>query len=133
MPRPPAEIAPRPASSLQQPGLIESTLDRLEDLLDEETEALKRPSSADIRLFNQRKSQALLELTKAMRHPADFSSDAALAEKLTRVKEKLKTNSAALKMHLSALREISVILLGVIHDADSDGTYSITVGKSRAQ
>ncbi|MDZ4792431.1 MAG: hypothetical protein SGJ17_14715 [Hyphomicrobiales bacterium] len=127
MSKSPIELIGHPAT------LIESTLDRLADMLDEETSALRGFSSADVRRFNERKSQALLELTKAIKHGGGLPADPALRPKLERVKVKLEANNAALQIHLSAMREISLILLGVIHDADSDGTYSITPGKGHAR
>lgn len=133
MSKPTVDLIGHAETQMRQTLLIESTLDRLADMLDEETAALKRYSSADIRRFNQKKSQALLELTKAIKQSGGLPADHALRPKLERVKAKLEENSAALQMHLHAMREISLILLGVIHDADSDGTYTVTSSKGRAR
>jgi hypothetical protein len=98
---------------------------RLEEIVDQETAALKARAAVDLKVFNDRKNQMLLELSRALRTlPGAGGNDAALAAQLGSLRRKLEINRSVLKMHVEAVREISTTLADAIRDADSDGTYS---------
>lgn len=103
---------------------INQTLDRLEAVIDQETAALDSHERVDFRDINQRKSQALLELTRMARQlsPADGT---ALAGRLNGLRSKLLDNQHMLEMHVKAIREIADLMVSVIGEAESDGTYGI--------
>ena len=114
-------------------SLVERAIERLEEAVEQETAALQNRAGVDLKEFNDRKSQGLLELTRAMRHVEGTNPpDQAVIARLAGLRAKLEINSAALKMHLEAVREVSTALADVMRNAESDGTYSPTIrGGSR--
>ena len=62
-----------------------------------------------------------------MRHVEGTAPEPALVTRLTRLRTKLEINSAALKMHLDAVREVSAVMADAMRDAESDGTYSRSI------
>ena len=107
---------------------------RLEEVIDQETEALRSRKSVDLKGFNDRKGQALLELTRLLRHVQGGVGNPQLQARMASVRAKLEVNRALLKMHLEAVREIAETLSDAIRNAESDGTYSHTVlANSRRQ
>jgi hypothetical protein len=108
-------------------SLIESTIQRLEEAVEQETAALHSRAGADLKEFNDRKSQGLLELTRAMRHIEGAAPEAGLVTSLARLRTKLDVNSAALKLHLDAVREVSAVMADAMRSAESDGTYSRSI------
>lgn len=114
-------------------GIVESAIDRLEEAVAQETAALQSRKAFDLRDFNDRKSRGLLELTRAMRLIEGTPPDATLVARLAGLRSKLDINSAVLKLHLDAVREISAAMAEAMCDADSDGTYSrpLITGKGR--
>jgi hypothetical protein len=109
-------------------SLVEKAVDRLEEVVDQETAALQARRAVDLKEFNDRKSQGLLELTRAMRHMQGAAPDAAAVARLASLRGKLELNRAALKLHLDAVREISTVVADAMRNADSDGTYARPIG-----
>lgn len=99
-------------------------IDRLEEVVGQETAALRSRAKVDLKDFNVRKSHGLLELTRAMRLFPGSDPGQPLRTRLAELRRKLETNRAALAMHLEAVREISTIMAEAVQDAESDGTYS---------
>ena len=110
-------------------GLVENAIERLEEAVEQETAALRARGGVDLKVFNDRKSQGLLELTRAMRHIEGAEPEPALVSRLTSLRAKLEANSAALKLHLDAVREISSAMADAMRDAEHDGTYSRAIRK----
>lgn len=108
-------------------SLVEGAIERLEEAVEQETAALQNRTGMDLREFNDRKSQGLLELTRAMRHIEGGAPEPALVHRLARLRTKLEINSAALKMHLDAVREVSAVMADAMREAESDGTYSRSI------
>lgn len=100
-----------------------SALDRLEELVDHETEALRLRAPLDLADINRRKSRSLLELSRAARG-VDIGRSDALQARLDRLRVKLADNQGVLSLHLSAAHEVGAILDQALRDAESDGTYS---------
>lgn len=121
---------PRPASQAASAAkgtivsMLEVSLARLEEIVDQETAALKSRQSIDLNDFNNRKSQALLELTRMLRSMQGVETSPEAAARVGSLKAKLVLNQQALKMHLEAVREISTTLSDAIRQAESDGTYT---------
>ncbi len=111
-------------------AMIAVTIQRLEEIVDQETMALRSGKTVNLKEFNDRKSQALLELTRASRQMQGGAPDPALAKLVGALKVKLAVNQAALKMHLEAVREISTSLSDAIRQAESDGTYTQAISSS---
>ncbi len=103
---------------------IDGALRRLEETVDLETDALISHQPIDFADINRRKSQTLLELTRLSRAlPA--AADARLAQRLRPLRDKLAENQHVLEMHLNAVREIADLMVSVLGEAESDGTYAM--------
>ncbi|MFA5950148.1 MAG: hypothetical protein WC807_07680 [Hyphomicrobium sp.] len=116
------------ASGQRAAASVASTLDvtiqRLEEVIEQETTTLRSGVSVNIEAFNVRKSQALLELTRLLRQVQGGPPNEQLVKRVESLQAKLAVNRAVLKMHLEAVREISSTLADAIREADSDGTYT---------
>ncbi|MCG6121768.1 MAG: hypothetical protein MEP57_03540 [Microvirga sp.] len=99
-------------------------LDRLETLLEDETGGLRAVSIAEMKDLNRRKSQCLLELTRASRALEGQARDPDLTERIAALQGALGRNQAALGVHIAAVREIAAIIADAIRAHESDGTYA---------
>lgn len=119
------------ASGKPPPSIVNSLLDkaiqRLEIVVDQETAALQARTAIDLKDYNNKKSQGLLDLSRVLRHFDAVAMDQEMPARLSRLRGKLEINQAVLKMHLEAVREISTIMAGALRDAESDGTYSPSI------
>lgn len=98
-------------------------VDRLELLIDRETQALKTRVPIDFDDLNRRKTHALWEFSMMSRAmPAGDSS--IIADRLGGLRSKLSENAGQLDLHLRAMVEISGIMIRNIRMEESDGTYS---------
>lgn len=109
---------------------IDKILQRVEKLVDRETAALRSRAAIDFKAFNNGKSQALLELSLAVRSLGATRLDAELIERLKILRGKLDTNRVVLRMHLDAVREVANVVSETIQDSERDGTYSQYVGSA---
>jgi len=103
---------------------IDRTMQRIELLVDRETEALRTRATIDLKESNNNKSQALLELGLAARSLEGFDLDPDLAARLRMLRGKLEANQSMLRRHLEAVREIAGVVAETIQDSEWDGTYS---------
>ena len=101
------------------------TIERLRQTVEAETLALKQKNPADLRDFTTRKSQGLLELTRAMRAMASDGIGEDTAARLRSLRAALQRNSEVLKTHVDAVQEICAMLTGAIQESESDGTYTM--------
>jgi hypothetical protein len=115
----------RPAVPAATLTALIRAIERIEDLLDEETAALRSYRAIDLVSFIRRKSQGLLELTRAARALNGYDVGPAITDRLEGLKDKLERNQAVLQLHLEAVREVAELLTKAARDAESDGTYSI--------
>lgn len=104
--------------------MLETLIQRLEEVVEQETAALRAGGSVDLKAFNDRKSQALLELTRWMRNMSNVGANPDLAGRIAGLKEKLAVNQSVLNLHLEAVREISTSMSDAIQQSESDGTYT---------
>lgn len=110
--------------------MLEISLQRLEEVVDQETAALKSGQPVDLKAYNDRKSQALLELSRWLRNIPNLGANPELAARVGGLKEKLALNQAALKLHLEAVQEISASLTDAIQQSESDGTYTQAISSA---
>lgn len=110
--------------------MLEVSIQRLEEIVEQETSALRARQVIDLKEFNDRKSQALLELMRWLRNIQGLESNPALAERIASLKSKLAVNQALLQVHLEAVREISTTLADAIRNAESDGTYTQAISSA---
>ena len=125
----PAVPAPAPPASPGVAALL-AVVDRLEGLLDAETDALKRSLPADMAEIGNRKRQGLLELGRALRTAPALGPQPEVRERLKRFAAAAERNRAALGTQLRAVREIADIIGQTLRDAESDGTYSAVAGRA---
>lgn len=116
-----------PDATMAPDSPIERAISRLEVVVEQETAALRARAAVDLRDFNDRKSQGLLELNRALRQLDGAAGDKALLARLAGLRAKLDANRAVLTVHLEAVREIAGVLADAIRDAESDGTYSPSI------
>jgi hypothetical protein len=118
--------------SLAARSSIDRTMQRIEKLVERETEALRSRVDIDLRESNNGKSQALLELGLVARTLESIPFDAELIQRLKSLHGKLENNRAVLRKHLDAVREIAGVVAGTIQDSEWDGTYSQQGGSGGA-
>ena len=97
---------------------------RLESVLDHETLAIGRLSTAELKELNRRKSLCLLEFTRAAKPLAEQTVSEALRARLERLRDAIARNQAVLTTHLDAVREIAGTIAGALEAREHDGTYS---------
>jgi len=105
-------------------GIIEAAVNRLADILDEETAALRDHTPIDLKASNDRKSLGLIELNRVLHLMESMKPAPATQRILERLNAKLDANRHFLKLHMEAVREVAGIISQTIREADSDGTYS---------
>lgn len=97
---------------------------RLEELLREETAGLRGASIESLKAMNHRKSQCLLEFTRAARGLGEGPPHPRLAAGLERLGAVIAQNQSALSTHFEAVREIAGIIAETMRAHESDGTYA---------
>lgn len=113
------------------PPMLEVTIQRLEEIVDQETLALRTRQAVNFKEFNDRKSQALLELTRSLKLLQGSGPNSTLATRMGKLKVKLAVNEAALRVHLEAIREVSTTISEAMQNADSDGTYTRAISPTK--
>jgi hypothetical protein len=106
-------------------GAIEAAIGRLEETLAGEITALDGDGLADFAEINRRKSQSLLELTRLAR-ALPIGGESHLAPRLKTLAAMLASDHRRLGLHLAASRQLSELMISVLHEAESDGTYGQT-------
>ncbi|WP_370198166.1 hypothetical protein [Roseibium sp.] len=89
----------------------------------EETRALRANPTADLKIFEYGKSQALLDLSRArtLVPPAFYSEE--LREDIAEFKEVLDEDVGLLQLHMNAVTEVVGMMSRTMIDFESDGTY----------
>ena len=97
---------------------------RLEAAVDAETRALASGRNPEVAELTRQKRQGLLELNRLMKAMERAIPSQDIIAKLAGFRRKLGENDAALRVHLQAVREVNALIVKVMREADSDGTYS---------
>ena len=111
--------------------VLQPALQRLVEIIEEENTVLQRHRVVSHAGFTDRKNHALRDLMATQRHEASGSALSFCKPLLTRLSAALKVNGTLLKLHISAVGEVSDIIINSMREADSDGTYSRGPGPSR--
>jgi len=119
--RTPAPDAPIPFA---RPGNLAAIIGRIEEAVDEETAGIRAGTGFDLKASNARKSRYLYEMTRAMKGANEIEFLEQHREGLTRLRQKLAKNEAAILAHLNAVNEVANLLKNAIQRAEADGTYS---------
>lgn len=98
-------------------------VERLKQLIRDETSLLKSGAQIDLDSFNLRKTHALLELNSVTRN-FHGRHDHEITAHLRELADELALNKMALELHLQALQEVMRIVVDKIRKDDSYGTYS---------
>ncbi|PWV95262.1 hypothetical protein DFR52_11419 [Hoeflea marina] len=104
---------------------VRTVLGRLEEVLDIENESIGSDDSFDLTRSNVLKGRCLYDMTLLVRDAGTRGFNAVHAAQLKAVSEKLAANSAKVKAHMDAVREVTDLLKDVVSEAEADGTYSI--------
>jgi hypothetical protein len=107
-----------------RPGNLAAIIGRIEEVVEEETAGIRTATNYDLKASNARKSRYLYELTRAMKGGSEAEFLEQHREGLTRLRQKLVKNEAAILAHLSAVNEVASLLRHAIQRAETDGTYS---------
>lgn len=110
---------------------LAAALLRLIETIEEENSILRRQEIVSHTSYTDRKNQALRELMAAQRREPAVGQDSNLHPLLRRLSSILEDNGRLLKLHIAAVGEISDVIVGSLRDADSDGTYSRCMVRTR--
>jgi hypothetical protein len=113
--------------------LISPVIERLLQTLDAENELITSGKRVDYEALNQRKNQALLELTRLAPMVAGAEATPSLRNALETLRAKLDANQRLLKIQVNAARKVSDIIACAIKDMQSDGTYSAYAWREPAE
>ncbi len=106
--------------------MLDTAIKRLVEVIDLETAALRERRPIDLTICNNRKSQGLLELDRALKLLDGADPGEPIKQALRALREKLETNREVLATHLDAVREVATIIAEAIRNVESDGTYSVS-------
>ena len=102
---------------------------RLEASIEAETRALADGRHHEIAELTRQKRQGLLELNRIMRAMERTIPSQDVITGLAGFRRKLEENDAALRVHLQAVRDVNALIVKVMREAESDGTYSRGAGR----
>lgn len=128
-----ADLRPEaPARAPTPPAAVAflAVVDRIEAVLEAETQALALRTPIDMTEIGNRKRQGLLDMTRMIGAAVATGAVPEIRERLARFSIALKRNQAVLGTQLRAVREIAEIVAQAIRDAESDGTYSPRMRRS---
>lgn len=121
---------PQAAAPLFSFAAFAAVAERLESVLDHETEALRHNRPCDLVETCGRKRQGLLELTRFLPSLATAEERESARGRIVRLEGKIERNRQVLDVRIGAVREVSDIIARTMRDAESDGTYSASVWRS---
>ena len=107
-----------------------AVIERLETTIDGETAALATNRSGGITDFTRQKRQGFLELDRISRSMEQTIPSQDVIARLARFRARLEANDAALRMHLRAVQEVTTLIVKVMRESESDGTYSQAYGRA---
>ena len=113
-------------------GELASVIDRLTQLVEEETADMRKRDLSKVAFYCDRKNRLLLEANRALSSEKTHGGLQVLAGKAKQLQVKLKENELLLKEQLAAVREFSEFLESEIRRNETDGTYTRSIGQGRA-
>jgi hypothetical protein len=103
---------------------ISKTIAGLLICIREETAALRANQHFDLPGSNARKSRLLYELNRAAGGIDTSNHSPELRSQLKALRAELAANALLVKGHVTALREISEMMIGLVRKEEADGTYA---------
>ncbi len=107
-----------------------SLMARLEVVIERETEMLRAHRHDGLTESTRQKRQGLLELNRMLRSMENTIPSQDIISRLADFRKRLASNDAALKIELRAAQEVNAIIVRVMRDMESDGTYSRAFGRA---
>ncbi len=107
-----------------------AVVERLEAAITAETSALSTCRHHDIVGFTQQKRQGFLELARIMRSMENAIPSPDILARLAHFRSRLEANEAMLRVYLRAVQDVTAIIVRVIRESESDGTYSLAYGRA---
>ena len=107
-----------------------AVVERLEAVLAAETAALGAQRHHLLPDLTRRKRQGFLELTRITPQLAAAIPSQEIIARLTTFSGVLEANAAMLQTHMRAVKGVTDIIVRVMREADSDGTYSRAHGRA---
>ncbi|WP_346907391.1 hypothetical protein [uncultured Roseibium sp.] len=105
-------------------AILKAAIHRALNVVEAETRALRDGGGTDLKSFEYRKSQALLDLSRARQTVSSTGLGQEIRDLLENLRLALKDNLLLLSRHLAAVKEIADLVAQNMLDADSDGTYA---------
>lgn len=106
--------------------------ERIKGVLADERQILEAGGQSDFDAVVARKGHLALELNRLVQHAHSSVDTEPLRSCLGSLARELDENSALLRRHLDAVREVTSILASAINSASTDGTYSADIARQRA-
>ena len=114
---------PTSAALPSQQASLKAVITRLGAFVENETAEIRSNRQFDFQASSEKKSRLLFELNKASRG-CDFSTlDRSVIDQLAHLKKALASNEAQIKAHLSAIREVSDLMVDILKNEEANGTY----------
>ena len=101
-----------------------TVIERLETVIEAETRMLASGRTSDIAEATRQKRQGFLELSRLMRTMERTIPSQDILSRLATFRGKLEANDEKLRVHLQAVRAVNALIVDVMREAESDGTYS---------
>ncbi|MGN7773415.1 flagellar protein FlgN [Phyllobacterium sp. 22552] len=108
-------------------GPVLIAIQRLEDVIEYETDLLMEGGAVDLADINASKSRGLRDFNKALGKAVKSVDNPALKTLqpvLDSLRLKLERNCEALKLHLRAVSELTGIIRDALETHEADGTYT---------
>ena len=106
-----------------QQSSLHTVISRLGTFIELETEQIQTQKNFDFGASSEKKSRLLFELNRASRGLNFSELDRTVLTELSRLKRALARNEARIKAHLSAVREVSDLMVTILKNEEADGTY----------
>lgn len=114
----------RPFVSPETYDAFFSVIGRLEAGMRREIDVLKSGQHTELADVTRQKQQGFLELNRIMTSIEQSIPSQDIMARLAAFRSLLDANSKVLSTHLKAAQEVTGIIMRVLRDAESDGTYS---------
>ena len=101
-----------------------NVMERLETVIESETRMLATGGTTEIAEATRQKRQGFLELSRLMKTMERTIPSQEILSRLAAFRGKLQANDATLRVHLQAVRAVNALIVDVMREAESDGTYS---------
>ncbi len=105
-------------------SVLVQALSKLIDVIEDENAVLARNELTSHSGFTDRKNHALRDLMAAQRGCGSSHVPDGARPLLRRLSTALQENARLLRLHITAVGEVSDIIIASLREAESDGTYA---------